>query len=64
MTKASTEAQANFKAQNEAMTKQLVTLQENLKSLQKANEYQAKKFNETIAPMLLIFLLYLFISVR
>ena len=51
MTKASTEAQANFKTQSDALNKQLTTLQDNLKGLQKTNEVQAKKFNDTLTEM-------------
>ena len=51
MTKASAVAQANFKAQSEAMTKQLTTLQENLKKLNETNEEQAKKFTANITEM-------------
>lgn len=51
MTKASAEAQANFKVQSDTLNKQLTTLQDNLKSLQKTNEEQAKKFNETLTDL-------------
>ena len=51
MPKASTEAQANFKTQSDALTKQLATLQENLKKMNEVNSDQAKKFNDTIAEM-------------
>jgi exonuclease VII large subunit len=51
MTKASTEAQANFKAQSDALTNQLSTLQENLKKMNESNSEQVKKFNSTIAEM-------------
>lgn len=51
ITKASTEAQANFKVQSDSMTKQLTMLQENLKAMRKANEEQAKQFTDNIAGM-------------
>ena len=51
MTKSSTEAQANFKAQSDALTNQLSTLQENLKKMNESNSEQVKKFNSTIAEM-------------
>ena len=51
MTKASTEAQANIKAQSDALTKQLSTLQENLKKINESNSEQVKKFNSTITEM-------------
>lgn len=44
-------AQANFKAQSESMTKQLTTLQDNLKKLNETNEEQAKKFTANITEM-------------
>ena len=51
MTKASTDAQANFKKQSEDMGKQLQTLQESLKSMQKAHEDQTKTFNENLSAL-------------
>lgn len=51
MTKASSEAQSNFKAQSESMAKQMASLQENLKGLHETNENQAKSFNVTISEM-------------
>lgn len=51
MTKASIEAQTNFKTQSDALNKQLSTLQQNLNGLQKINEEQAQKFNTTIVEM-------------
>lgn len=51
MTKASGEAQENFKKQSEEMGKQLQTLQESLKSMQKAHEDQTKTFNENLSAL-------------
>ena len=51
MTKASNEAQQNFKTQSESMGKQLATLQESLKGMQKAHEDQAKTFNDNLTSL-------------
>ena len=51
MTKASNEAQQNFKTQSESMGKQLATLQESLKGMQKAHEDQTKTFNDNLTSL-------------